>query len=143
LEPVGVCVDIVRPLCRQSLEASRSPRGENSWSGGSGGRKQLFGGRSRTGRPCDFLEIESSQIGRHATSKAVDAGGEKPGRVGVSPASHFSREFPLPLGRRAGPTSGVIHSVLQRSSVRSARSGRPHLRARSLYRPKRCARRAS
>jgi hypothetical protein len=53
LEPVGVCVDILRPLRRNPLRLPRSTR-RKQLVRRHGMEKALLGGRSGTRRPCDF-----------------------------------------------------------------------------------------
>jgi hypothetical protein len=101
LEPVGVCVDILRPPSSQPLEAPRGPRGENSWSGDTSRRRRWLGGdlepndlaplSGNRGSPNRSKGDYADESVEGSTSRAVDAEGERPGRAAESPASHSSR----------------------------------------------------
>src|SRR5918994_894356 len=70
LKPVGVCVDILRPLCRPAFAFARSPGTENSC--------------SQIARKA-ITSTKVSRVVQAGTVDAVDAGGEKAGRVlGIS-----------------------------------------------------------
>jgi hypothetical protein len=83
-----------------------------------GRAESAAGGRSGTGRLCEFSGDRPSQNPRKSIyvdegvesseSRALDAGGERSGRVAVSPASHSSRGVPY-WGARL--PSAVTHSV--------------------------------
>jgi len=87
-------------------------------------------GRSRTKFLRLFLKIEftksverttPTKASRGSTSRAVDAGGKRPGR-GLTPASHFLPAGSSRIWGGEGTPSGVIHSVYPWSSGRTARS---------------------
>jgi hypothetical protein len=123
LETEGVCVDILRSLCRDRLRlpevCEEKTAGRATRRGESAALRAI-----RTRRDCDFFWRSSPQIGRKATSGAVDAGGERPGRVWVSPASHSSHcGAPVRGGKPPVLPRELSTSVPPWSSGCAARSG--------------------
>jgi hypothetical protein len=135
-EPVGVCVDILRPPSSQPLQAPRGPHGENSWSGDtSRGRGWLW----RAPEPNDVATLSGNRgspnrsKGDYAdesvieSPQEVDAEGERPGRVAESPASHSSRPGVPCWGARLPRESSPASSSGQADAQRGHEVGRAPL----------------
>src|SRR6266576_1443174 len=69
----------------RTLRAFPQPMRRKRQVGDSAAEKALPGGRSRTGRPSNLSRDRLSPNRSKGTSRAVDAGGERTGRVGGLP----------------------------------------------------------
>jgi hypothetical protein len=107
---------------RAEVELSR-PRPESIFLFDYPKEERAHGAQSST-PPTERLRARGPDYGvvrqTESESSAVDAEGERPGRVAESPASHSSRPG---VPRTDATPAGVIPSVFRRSSGRAPRSG--------------------